>query len=148
MTTPDGRVIPLPPGVTEAQVRAIFAKRMSGKELSDSERALLRTVFAGMGGGRQGAPRPATNDFQFGGRYIVFVLRDGQPTPVNVRTGLTDLDYSEVMSGLALGDSVLVLPSASLIQSQQEFKQRIGNMTGGGLPGVRQTPAPATGGGR
>jgi len=59
------------------------------------------------------------------GRYIVFVLRNGVPTPVNVRTGLTDLDYSEVMSGVALGDSVLILPSASMIQSQQEFKQRI-----------------------
>ncbi|HQR17805.1 MAG TPA: efflux RND transporter periplasmic adaptor subunit [Gemmatimonadales bacterium] len=150
MTTPDGRVIPLPPGVTEAQVRAIFAKRMSGKELSDAERALLRQVFAGMGGGRPGgAPRAPSNDFQFGGRYIVFVLRNGVPTPVNVRTGLTDLDYSEVASGLAIGDSVLVLPSASLIQSQQEFKQRIGNITGGGLPGVRQTTTPpATGGGR
>jgi hypothetical protein len=150
MTTPDGRTITLPAGVTEAQVRAIFAKRMSGKELTDAERATLRQVFAGMGGGRPGGgARPASNDFQFGGRYIVFVLRNGVPTPVNVRTGLTDLDYSEVMSGVALGDSVLILPSASMIQSQQEFKQRIGNMTGGGLPGVRQTTTtPAAGGGR
>lgn len=150
MTTPDGRTITLPPGVTEAQVRAIFAKRMSGKELTDTERATLRQVFAGMGGGRSGGgARPPSNDFQFGGRYIVFVLRNGVPTPVNVRTGLTDLDYSEVMSGVALGDSVLILPSASMIQSQQEFKQRIGNMTGGGLPGVRQTTTPpAAGGGR
>jgi HlyD family secretion protein len=149
MTTPDGRTIALPAGVTEAQVRAIFAKRMSGKELTDAERALLRQVFAGMGGGRPGgAARAPSNDFQFGGRYIVFVLRNGQPTPVNVRTGLTDLDYSEVISGVVAGDSVLVLPSASLIQSQQEFKQRIGNITGGGLPGVRTTTTPAAGGGR
>mgnify|MGYP001262103965 CR=1 FL=1 len=56
--------------------------------------------------------------------------------------------YSEVTGGLAIGDSVLILPSASLIQSQQEFKQRIGNITGGGLPGVRQTTTPAAGGGR
>ncbi len=152
MTTPDGRVIPLPAGVTEAQVRALFAKRMGGQELSASETATLRAVMAGMGGGRGGRPgggqRAPSNDFQFGGRYIVFVLRNGQPTPVNVRTGLTDLDYSEVMSGIALGDSVLVLPSASLIQSQAEFKQRIGNITGGGLPGVRSTTTPAAGGGR
>jgi len=79
----------------------------------------------------------------------VFVLRDGQPRPVNIRTGLTDLDYSEVMGGVAIGDSVLVLPSASLIQSQAEFKQRIGNITGGGLPGVKSTtPTPPAGGGR
>ncbi len=148
-TTPDGRTITLPPGVTEAQIRAIVAKRMSGQAPTDAERALLRQVFAGMGGGRAGGgARPVSNDYQFGGRYIVFVLRDGQPTPVNVRTGLTDLDYSEVVSGVALGDSVLVLPSASLIRSQQEFKQRIGNITGGGLPGVRQQGTTTTGGGR
>ena len=59
--------------------------------------------------------------------------------PRAVRTGLTDLDYSEVVSGLKAGDSVLVLPSASLINSQQEFKNRIQSMTGGGVPGMRQT---------
>ena len=77
------------------------------------------------------------------GRWIVFVQRNGQPTPVWVRTGLTDLDYSEVLSGLEAGDSVYVLPSASLVQSQQQFKQRITNITGGGgLPGVRQQTSP------
>jgi hypothetical protein len=69
----------------------------------------------------------------------VFVQRNGQPVPVWVRTGLTDLDYSEVLDGLKVGDSVYILPSASLVQSQQQFKQRITNMTGGGgLPGMRQ----------
>jgi len=74
-----------------------------------------------------------------GGRWIVFVQRGGKPTPVWVQTGLTDLDYSEVLNGLGEGDSVYILPSASLVQSQQQFKQRITNMTGGGaLPGMRQ----------
>ena len=70
------------------------------------------------------------------GQYVVFVLRDGQPTALNVRTGLTDLDYSEVVSGLTPDDSVMVLPSASLVQSQQAFQERIQRVTGGGLPGV------------
>jgi len=35
-------------------------------------------------------------------------------------------------------DTVLVLPSASLVQSQQQFRQRFQNVTGGGLPGLRQ----------
>jgi len=82
-----------------------------------------------------------------GGRWIVFVQRGGKPTATWVRTGLTDLDYSEVLDGLNLGDSVYILPSASLVQSQQQFKQRITNLTGGGgLPGMRQ-PQGATGGG-
>jgi len=134
MTTPDGRVIQLPAGVTETQVKAIFAKFRSGETPTPAERAILQKL-RGQGGG--GQARPVT-DNRFGARYIVFVMRQGRPTPVQVNTGLTDLDYSEVKSGLNEGDSVLVLPSASLVQSQQEFKDRIGRMTGGGLPGLRQ----------
>src|SRR5439155_8159706 len=71
--------------------------------------------------------------------YVVFVLRDGQLVVAPIRTGLTDQDYVEVMSGLTERDTVLVLPSASLVQSQQQFKQRFQNVTGGGLPGLRQS---------
>ncbi len=52
-----------------------------------------------------------------------------------VRTGLTDLDYSEVVSGLSDGDTVFVLPSASLLASQREFQERVASRAGG-LPGV------------
>lgn len=148
MTTPDGRTIPLPPGVTAEQVRAIFRKRFSGGELSAADRSILQQVMRNAGGGSGnggGRNRAGGTDFQFGGNYIVFVLRNGQPTPVTVRTGLTDLDYSEVVRGLTATDSVLVLPSASLVQAQQEFKNRIGNMTGGGaVPGMRSNSTSAT----
>ena len=77
-------------------------------------------------------------DPSFGGRYVVFVKRPEGPTPVWIRTGLTDLDYSEVVDGLEASDSVLILPSASLVQSQQESRERINRITGGGLPGVQQ----------
>jgi HlyD family secretion protein len=73
------------------------------------------------------------------GRYIAFVLRDGKPSALEIRTGLTDLDYVEVAGGLAEADTVLVLPSASLLQSQREMQERVQRMTGGGgLPGVQQ----------
>ena len=39
MTTPDGRVVKLPAGVTEEQVRAIFAKFRSGEQPTPEERA-------------------------------------------------------------------------------------------------------------
>ena len=92
---------------------------------------------------RAGAARTAgpgrTVDPSFGGRYIVFVKRSEGPKPVWIRTGLTDLDYSEVVDGLAPTDSVLILPSASLVQSQQETRERINRITGGGgLPGMQQ----------
>ena len=69
------------------------------------------------------------------------------PKPVWVQTGLTDLDYSEVLSGLEPTDSVLILPSQSLVQSQEEARERMNRMTGGGgLPGVQQQE-PGTGAG-
>jgi hypothetical protein len=95
-------------------------------------------------GGRAGA-RPGQGA---GSRYVVFVTRNGKPTPVWIRTGLTDLDYSEVVEGLTSSDSVLVLPSASLVQSQQESRERMNRITGGGgaVPGMQQqSPQPAGG---
>ena len=71
----------------------------------------------------------------------MFVLRDGTPTPLHIRAGLTDLDYSEVVVGLSESDSVLVLPSASLVRSQERLRDRIRRFTGGGLPGLR-SPKP------
>jgi HlyD family secretion protein len=85
-------------------------------------------------------------DASFGGRYIVFVKRAGAPQPVWIRTGLTDLDYSEVVDGLAANDSVLILPSASLVQEQQESQQRVNRITGGGgVPGMQQQAKPPGG---
>ncbi len=109
----------------------------------DSARRAARAQrnAAGRNGGvRNGAMRNGGgNNALFGGRYIVFVTRPSGPEPVWVRTGLTDLDYSEVLQGLTDTDSVLVLPSASLVQSQQELQERVNRMTGGGaVPGMRQ----------
>lgn len=109
------------------------------------QRAGPGVAAADSGGG--GRARSSSLDLLTGGRWIVFANRSGRPTPLWVRTGLTDLDYAEVLDGLEPGDSVYLLPSASLVQSQQQFKQRITNMTGGGaVPGMQQRP-PAGGGG-
>ena len=152
MTLPDGRQIPLPAGITTKQVTDILAKRRQGQQLTAEESAIMRRAFSGVsggGGGADGRRQSQSNDNLFGGRYIVFVLRNGQAIPTYVRTGLTDLDYSEVISGLEKTDSVLVLPSASLVQSQLEFNERMQRMTGGGtMGGLRQTPTTTTGGTR
>lgn len=93
-------------------------------------------VFPGRRGQAQGE----------GARYIVFVKKNGQPTPVWIRTGLTDMDYSEVRQGLSQSDSVLILPSQSLVQSQQDMKERFNRVTGGGaVPGMRQQTQPSGG---
>jgi HlyD family secretion protein len=139
MTLRDGRTVTLPAGVTEEQVRAAMAKRREGGTLTASETAMLDGVRQGMGGPGGSRGGRGGMDASFGGRYIVFVKRPGGPEPVWIRTGLTDLDYSEVVEGLQANDSVLVLPSASLVQSQEESQERINRMTGGGgLPGMQQ----------
>jgi HlyD family secretion protein len=153
----NGREIPLPEGVSAEAVQALAAKfagasdrRAVFQSLTDEERALMQKLMAAGGGqGRFGGPGgpgareqgpSATDVALMGGDYIVFVMRDGVPTPVPVRTGLTDLDYSEVISGLSEGDSVLVLPSASLLASQQAWQERMAGRAGG-MPGVQSTNA-------
>ena len=133
----------LPPGVTEAQVRAAFQKRMAGQPLTAEEQNILRAAQQAMARAGNRRSFGSGNNFQFGGSYIVFVLRDGAPAPVRVRTGVTDMDYSEVVSGLTDQDTVLLLPSASLVQSQQDMRERFQRMTGGGVPGMRQATPPA-----
>jgi HlyD family secretion protein len=94
---------------------------------------------ATMGGTDGGGARGRAADASFGGRYIVYVRGPEGPEAVWIRTGLTDLDYSEVVEGLEPTDSVLVLPSASLVQSQREAQERINRVTGGGaVPGMQQ----------
>ena len=119
-TTPGGRVITLPPGVSAEQVKAAFAKRMTGQELTPAEQALLaqiRTQFqaapgpggtgsGGVGGGGGGGDASAA-------RYIVFAQRGGKIMAVLIRTGLTDQDYMEVTRGLTEKDTVIVLSSTA-----------------------------------
>ena len=136
---------------------AAFQKQRAGQPLTAAEQALVnqaRQRFAAMGGGGSGGESGqrrrqfgASSGFQYGGNYIVFVLRNGQPTPVRVRTGFTDMDYSEVVNGLTAQDTVLLLPSASLVQSQDEMKNRMSRM-GGGVPGMTQGGGRGPGGPR
>jgi HlyD family secretion protein len=84
-------------------------------------------------------PQRARGSFGRGGEYIVFTPGDGAPTARWIRTGLTDLDHSEVLEGLSEADSVFILPSAGLVRSQQRFQDRIRSVTGGGLPGVKRS---------
>jgi HlyD family secretion protein len=142
-----GRSLELPDGVDVEKAKTLFLKLENGDMrslmsggLSSDEQALMRQLmplFRGPGGARgAGQEASATDAALAGGDYIVFVLRDGFAQAVPVRTGLTDLDYSEVASGLTVSDTILILPSASLIASQQEWQERMSRFSRGGLPGI------------
>lgn len=126
------RTVELPEGVTAEQVRAAMAKRRSGQELSPGERAMMRKLFEGAGGG--GRPQ---GGYQFGSDFWVVAERDGKPVPVRVRTGITDLDRAEIVEGLDEGDKVLLLPSSHLLETQQQLQSFI-NRRIGGVPGIGQ----------
>lgn len=95
-----------------------------------------------------GTPAPGAADaegYRYESRFWVFVQRDGKPVAQRVTTGLTDLDYSEVIAGLAENDAVFILPSSGLVENQQRFQQQMRNMMG--MPGMgQQQGRPGSGG--
>ena len=82
----------------------------------------------------RGRPRRERTDYLFAGDYWVVALRGDQTVPVAVKTGLTDLEYSEIVSGLEPGDRVLLLPSASLYEQQERLQQFINQRFGSSTP--------------
>ncbi len=91
------------------------------------------------GQGREGRPRRAPNsdtgtDYRFGGEFWVVIDSEEQEIRT-IRTGITDLDRVEIISGLDEGERVLILPSSHLLQTQQDLQEII-NRRSGGLPGI------------
>jgi HlyD family secretion protein len=90
--------------------------------------------------GRTGGPPAGRGEmskqdrYRFASRYWVFVQRGDQLLAVNVDTGLTDLEYSEATSGVTEGDTVVLLPSSGLVQSQQRLQENMRRFTA--LPGM------------
>ncbi|MEO5825397.1 MAG: efflux RND transporter periplasmic adaptor subunit [Gemmatimonadales bacterium] len=133
-------------GEEDLQVMLADARAAMEKAAAPSGNGGGGAMPAGMqAGGSSGGQVRGRTGRSGGGQFIVFVLRAGKPTPVYVKTGITDLDYTEVKAGLAVGDSVLMLPSASLIQSQKNLQERMGRNAA--LPG-QGSAAPAAGGRR
>ena len=156
-----------PPADMREQMRAIFGKMRSGEALTEEEQKIaddMRKRMAERGGGRSGfggrgfggrgggaggggwegagGRRTSDVDAQFGGDYLVFALRDDEPTALHVRTGITDLDRTEVVFGLQEDDEVLILPSASLVRAQESFQNRMRRWNS--IPGLNRQ----SGGGR
>ena len=70
------------------------------------------------------------------GSFWVVAQRPDALQPVAVETGVTDLDRVEVIGGLAEGDVVLVLPSSSLLETQERLQNFMRGR--GGIPGITQ----------
>ena len=88
-----------------------------------------RTAEKPKGGRRQ------PTDYRFGGEFWVVLDTPGREIR-KVRTGVTDLDNVEIVSGLDENDRVLILPSSHLLETQQDLQKFI-NRRIGGVPGIR-----------
>ncbi|MBM3884312.1 MAG: efflux RND transporter periplasmic adaptor subunit [Gemmatimonadetes bacterium] len=100
---------------------------------------------AGGAGSGAGAPSGARRSATRSG--LVFVQKaDSTWEPRVVRLGVSDYDYTEVVSGLQPGEKVALL-SAALLQAQREqSNDRFRAMTGGGSPLGGGTGGGAAGG--
>jgi len=73
---------------------------------------------------------------------LVYVVAGEGYAPRVIRAGMSDLDYTEVVSGLEEGEQVVLLSALSMQARRDSAMQRMRNMSSG-MPG-----APPTGGGR
>jgi HlyD family secretion protein len=100
------------------------------------------------GGGGGGGGAVGTGSFAggTGGPMFVFVKKDDKYSPRLVRVGISDFDYTEILSGLQQGEMVALLGPAVLQAQREQLQNRVRAGTGGGLQ-QQQSPAGGAGGG-
>jgi HlyD family secretion protein len=86
-----------------------------------------------MGGQGRGPVINISNDL-VGGDFVAFAMKNGNIRAVRIRTGLTDLNYSEVVRGLTAADTVLILQSGAAPAGGGDAASGGGRGTGGGRP--------------
>ncbi len=120
-----------PQRMTQAQ-RDSLRQRFQSGDLSPEETRRMRERFQRLREARE--ERQGTGPRE----GVVFALRSGELVPVPVRTGVTDWEAMEVISGLQEGDSVALLPTAALLRDQAQLLERFRRFRGGGVPGMRR----------
>lgn len=103
----------------------------------DEEGLRAKLAAAGVDAEPRGERRTARESAaSLRGSFWVVSERNGAREPVAVATGVTDLDRVEITDGLAEGDVVLVLPSSSLLETQERLQNFMRGR--GGIPGITQ----------
>jgi len=127
-------------GRTEEDIRNALADSSGDKDVQASEAPQDGSARGGPQrrdgkSRRQSGARPKT-DYRFGGEFWVVIDSDAQEIR-KVRTGVTDLNNVEIVSGLDEFERVLVLPSSHLVETQQDLQNFI-NRRIGGVPGIKR----------
>jgi HlyD family secretion protein len=113
-------------GMEEPELRALL-KSAGGRKQPDAD-----------AGGQGDSGGSAGTDYRFGGSFWVVLTADRASDPVirKVRTGITDLDRVEIIGGLQESESVLVLPSSHLVETQQALQNFLNRRIG--VPGIER----------
>ncbi len=115
---------------TTAGILGITETELRGELAQGSNKAA-----AAPGSGRKRGGDKDT-DYRFGGDFwVVIEEQDGGTRIANVKAGLTDLDRVEIISGLEENDRVFILPSAHLVETQEQLQKWI-NRRVGSVPGI------------
>ncbi|MBX6365625.1 MAG: efflux RND transporter periplasmic adaptor subunit [Gemmatimonadetes bacterium] len=119
-----------------AECSALREKLRSGGfgSLAEADRAQLRACRAQLGGGRGGAAAGAAGNGATR-RAVVFVSTPTGVQPRAVTLGVSDLDNTEVLSGVSEGEQVVLASVLRLKQQQQEMQNMIRERAGGPLGG-------------
>jgi HlyD family secretion protein len=75
-------------------------------------------------------------DYRFGGDFWVVMDAGGAMEVRTIRTGITDLEQVEIVAGIEEAESVLVLPSSHLVETQQDLQRIINRRIG--VPGIQR----------
>ncbi len=138
-------------GLSDSARAARRAQRMQSGDTS--RRGQFRQGGAGRPGGFAGAGAAgATGGGMPGGGFssrgtmnVVFTKKDGKYEAKAIRTGVSDFDYTEVVSGLVEGEQVALLAAAAMEAQRQARNEQIRSRAGG-VPGMQQqTPAGGAG---
>jgi HlyD family secretion protein len=133
-------------GVADDRLAALRAARPAGASRSGTRASAGGSNAASNGAPSSGAARQTgTGDSHAG---IVFVAGAQGPEPRRVMLGISDWEFTEVLSGLKPGERVVLASAAKLQQQQQaqqdQMKQRAGGMMG--MPGGGSAPRGGGGG--
>lgn len=118
--------------------RAPAAGRRPGPGAA-GDRPAGRGVRPGVGpaGGQAGGPAGVQGERRTRPAVVFVMDAQGTPTPTRVEIGLSDWDYTQIVSGLEEGAELAVVGTAQLQAQQQEFMNRIRQRTGGPFGGGR-----------
>ena len=141
-----------------AQIRTAMQAAYKRAHLNaDTVRACMRQARsggAGFGGGSAGGAGSAAGAGGFGGgrgnATVVFVKQGNGWAPRRVRLGVSDFDYSQVLSGVQQGDQVALVGTVALqaARDQRSARARAMTSTGFGSSGnSTSTARPGAGGG-